>query len=231
MAHVREEAATSGRRSACSELGVLVELGVEGDDAAVGLLELAVVQLADARAWRSRSSCRCGAAPGSAAGARRAGPAALPAGPARPDDPSPSLAGPSERPPALGSALPIVTVGPAPGRRLDLEPVHQPPRADDPQPQAGRRRRYRPSRIGLEVLDPRPPLADADHAGPAAPSRPRPGTRPCRRPRTGRRCGRSPRPPWRSASGPAAAKPEQAGDLAGALPRQDDVGLEADLRA
>ena len=46
VAHVREEAGLQVR-DPLQDLGVLVELGVEGDDAAVGLLQLAAVQLGE----------------------------------------------------------------------------------------------------------------------------------------------------------------------------------------
>ena len=112
-----------------SELGLLVELGVEGDHAAVGLLQLAVDAARRARPGGRAAPAGRGAAPGSAAGPPRAGPAG--ACRASSAEIRARSCGVERRPAASAGALASVTVVPPPGRRLDLEAVHQPPGADD----------------------------------------------------------------------------------------------------
>ena len=110
VAHVRTGSATSSRRRA-QVLGLLVELGVERDHAAVGVLQLAVqpLQLACRRsARRARAAARCSAAaPPRAASA----PAAASS---RPD--ARRSVGRRCADARRGSRLPSVTVVPA-GRR------------------------------------------------------------------------------------------------------------------
>ena len=143
------------------------------------------------------------AVPGSAAAPRRTGPAA----PAR------ASSSAILRQVAPASAARLRAAGscragrwcPPPGGESICEAVHQPPGADEPEPHA-RRRGVAAVQDGLQVLDARPMVADADQERGRRLVRRR-GIRPSPRRRTGRRCGRSRKPPWRCASGPGPRSP------------------------
>ena len=222
MAHVRQEARLQVGDPP-QGLRVLVELGVEGDHAAIGLLQLAGVQLGELGLAVAQLLEGAEQLLVLLLEARRAGPA----GPVLRQlggEPGQLVRGQWGRP--LRQALGHRDGGSA-LRRSDLELVHQPSGAEDADPQAGRR--VVPAvEDRLEVLDPRAPLVDADQKA-----------------RRGRRADQELDPAAaRVLEGVAGdlrdrrgdprlverGEAQQAGDLAGALPRQDDVGFQADLQ-
>ncbi len=110
--------------------------------------------------------------------------------------------------------------------RLDLEPVHQPARPDNADAEPGLRD-IPAVHDRLEVADARPALADADRD-------------PDRRPLVDLELDAAPAGVLEGVAGDLGrggrdarlvelGKSQQARDLAGSLPRQHDVGLEADL--
>ena len=160
MAHVREEAGLQ-IGDALESLGVVVELGVEGHDAAVGLLKLAGVHLGDlglaiAQLLKGAEQLlvlllelfekSLGGVP------RQLG---------RDSAELDRCKGGR----ALGQTLGHRDRGPARLIGFDLEPVHQPPGADDPERPEPASARVLAVEDRLKVLDPRASLADADHEG------------------------------------------------------------------
>ena len=129
----------------------------------------------------------------------------------------------------LGRALPSIDRRARAGRGVDLKRVHQPAGADDAQPHA-RWATVPPVEDGLQVLDARPAVADADHERLAGLS---PSTR------------NSTLPPPGVLEGVAGdlgdgggdarlvlgVEAQQPGDLPGSLAGQHHVLLQADLQA
>ena len=224
VAHVGQEARLQ-LVGAAQVVGLLVELGVQRDHAAVGVLQLAVEPRRARPGARAARRARA-AAPGSAAAPPRAGSCGAPAA---------SVVGDAAR---------------ARRRVDDGRRARQQLRQRDRGAAARRRCRCRSGPSAAARRRCRGPCRSA--SGSARRGRPRgrrcPGPRsrhadragaaarlaldreldPPAAARTGRRCGRSPTPRWRCASGPAASKPSRPAIWRARWRASDHVVLVAD---